>query len=229
MFSHIFLAVTATELAEFRPTKTAYMACHFSPYGKGLSNIPVMLPPNSILLLDDSTPPFGHEQEAVTEQLRKLSAQFSANAVLLDFQGEPTAESMAMAEHLVNTLPCKVAVTERYAKTLGCPVFLPPTPVTVPLQAYLEPWLKQGVYLEIAPSGVQYTITQSGSTSLPIPYKELSLQDKKLHCHYAVESFPEKAVFTLCRTKEDLRALVQQATDLGVLGCVGLFQELSRL
>lgn len=230
MFSHIFLGVTAGELAEFCPSKAAYMACHFSPYGTGLSNLPQSLPKGSIILLDDSTPPRGHEPKQVQEQLLQLIDRFHPEAVILDFQGEKTAEHTAMAEHLVHTLPCTVAVTEMYAGSLGCPVFLAPPPANKGLITHLGLWTKQGVYLEIAPMAVQITVTEDGCTSMPIPFpKNLPLQDTKLHCHYNIESFPKKAVFTLCRTKEDLHTLVQQAKDLGVLGCVGLYQELIRL
>ena len=230
MFSHVFLAMTTTEFAEFQPPKTAYMACHFSPYGKGLTNLPRDLPKGSILLLDDSTPPCGHDAKITAEQLCQLTEQFSPVAILLDFQGERTTESTAMAEHLVHTLPCPVAVTEQYAKALGCSVFLSPLPANKALGEYLAPWNKQGVYLEIAPAAVQVTVTRSGSSAIPIPFaKGLPLSDKRLLCHYRTESFPERAVFTLSRTKEDLAALVQQAKDMAVLGCIGLYQELKRL
>ena len=230
MFSHIFLGMTTMELAEFCPPKAAYMACHFSTYNHGLSNLPKVLPKSSIILLDDSTPPCGHDPKVVSEQLFQLFEQFSPEAFLLDFQGEKTKESIAMAEQLVHTLPCPVAVTERYAKVLGCPVFLSPPPANKYLANHLDPWIPQGVYLEIAPMSEKITVTETGSTSLSIPYTEdLPLYDKKLYCHYNVESFPHKAVFTISRNKEDLLCLIQQAMQMGVLGCVGLYQELKRL
>ena len=42
-----FLAMTAAEIrgTETLPPKTAWMACHFSPYSTGLSNLPKDLPP----------------------------------------------------------------------------------------------------------------------------------------------------------------------------------------
>ena len=60
MLSGVFLAVNGQELAHSSPKRAAYMALHFSAYGKGLSNIPNALPPECILLLDDSTPPQQH-------------------------------------------------------------------------------------------------------------------------------------------------------------------------
>ena len=53
-----FLAMTAAETRNHSvlPPKIAWMACHFSPYGLGLSNLPQRLPPHALLLLDDITP-----------------------------------------------------------------------------------------------------------------------------------------------------------------------------
>ena len=52
--------------------------------------------------------------------------------------------------------------------------------------------------------------------------------DERIHCHYDVEVLSDRAVFTICRYKEDLAALVEEAENLGVLGCVGLYHELQR-
>ncbi len=227
MFCDVFLAMTKQETGRFSADKTAYMACHFSPYGVGLSNLPEQLPAGSILLLDDSMPPSGHDPGVVEKELKALIGRFDIAAVLMDFQGKIQKESMDMARHLTGALPCPVAVTEDYAKVLGCPVFLSPTPVNMALQDHITPWLQQGVYLEIAPVVTRFTVTEDGCTALPIPYAEdLSLNDERLHCHYNIEVFPDKAVFTLRRTKNDLCALAQEAKQLGVLEAVGLYQEL---
>jgi len=227
MFSDVFLAMTCQEMERFTAEKTAYMACHFSPFGVGLSNLPGPLPAGSILLLDDSTPPNGHSSGVVEKELKGLISRFGTAAVLLDFQGEMQEESMAMAQHLTKVLPCPVAVTQMYAKELGCHVFLSPTPVNMALKDYIAPWQQQGIFLEIAPGAVQFTVAENGSTSLSfVCTEELPLADERLHCHYNVEVFPQKAVFTLQRTKEDLKALAKEAAQLGVLGTVGLFQEL---
>ena len=228
MFSDGFLAQTGEEAERFPVPKTAYMACHFSPYGKGLSNVPKQLPAGSILLLDDSMPPNGHDPKIVETELKALIKKFGISAVLLDFQGEMCEESFAMAKHLTGALPCSVAVTADYAKKLGCPVFLPPTPVNVAVKDHIAPWLSQGVFLEIAPMATRFTVTEAGCTSLSIPYiAGLPLRDDRLHCHYNVEVFPGQAVFTLCRMIEDLAVLSKEAKQLGVLETVGLYQEIA--
>lgn len=232
MFSKVFLAMTAREMANPLPERVAYMACHFSPYSKGLSNAPQHLPKNSLLLVDDSMPVPDHDPELVTSQLRELVEKFSPHAVLLDFQRERSDPAAEMAHTILQALPCSVAVTASYARELGCPVFLSPSPVNMALEDYLADWLKQGVYLEVAPEMRKLTVTESGCEDTALPTNTdstLPLTDERLHCHYGIEVFPDRAVFTLQRTKEDLAALVEEAYTLGVQGAVGLYQELNRL
>jgi len=227
MFSNVFLAQTSQETEEFLPEKLAYMALHFSPYSAGLSNAPKKLPKGSILLLDDSMEPENHDPQTVTEQLNRLVDQFAPKAVLLDFQRPQTKELENMAACILQALPCPVGVTEGYAKNLGCPVFLSPPPANQALANHIRLWKNQGIYLEIAPDCIEITVTENGSTAIPIPpVQGLPLEDRRLHCHYNVEVFPNKAVFTICRYKEDLQSLVQEAESLGILGCVGLYGEL---
>lgn len=226
MFSRVFLAVTGKEPEPIRPKRTAYMACHFSPGGSGLSNTPRSLPDGSILLLDDSMPVQGHDPETSVQQLNELVSKFSVRAVLLDFQRPPTSESNEMASAILQNCGCTVAVTPAYAKK-GFPVFLPPPPPNKPLAEYLKPWEKNRVFLELAIEGLEITVTKKGSRFSPVcPTSALPLADVRLHCHYGVTVFPGKAVFTLCRTREDLAELAQEAEVLGVLGTVGLYQEL---
>jgi len=224
MFSRVFLAVTGREPETVRPKRTAYMACHFSAGGAGLSNMPRSLPEDSLLLLDDSMPVQGHNPETVVKQLNELVNKFSVRAVLLDFQRPPTEEAQKMVSAIAQGCSCTAAVTPAYVKK-GFPVFLPPPPANKSLKEYLKPWSK--VFLELASEGLEITVTKEGSRVVPaFPSTPLPLTDNRLHCHYGVTVFPEKAVFSLCRTREDLAALAQEAEDLGVLGTVGLYQEL---
>ena len=230
MFSRVFLAQTSREMEQFHPQKLAYMACHFSPYGAGLSNMPQALPENSILLLDDSMPVQEHDPKLVTEQLQALIKQFSVQAVLLDFQGEKSQGCTDMASAILQALDCPVAVTEQYAKEFSCPVFLAPPPVNIALPDYLAPWQDRSIYLEIAPQAMEFTVTEKGCTSAPVyTVGSLPLQDKRLHCQYNVKVHKDKAVFTLQRAKEDLSALVKECYELGVRGAVGLYQELRNI
>ena len=94
-----FLAMTAAEIrgTETLPPKTAWMACHFSPYSTGLSNLPKDLPPGSMVILDDITPIHGHDAEAIAAQLRPRLEEMECSGVLLDFQrpGYEEAELLA--------------------------------------------------------------------------------------------------------------------------------------
>lgn len=224
MFSGVFLAVTGRKTEAHCPKRLAYMACHFSPGGSGLSNMPNTLPPGSILLLDDSMPVQGHNPETVVKQLNELVERFSVKAILLDFQRPPTDESQKMAAAILQGSSCTAAATPAYAQK-GFPVFLPPPPVNKALAEHLKPWNE--VFLELASEGLEITVTKEGSRFSPVyPASPLPLSDERLHCHYSVEVFPGKAVFTLSRTREDLAALAREAEKLGVIATVGLYQEL---
>ena len=82
MFSKVFLAGFQTN----PPERFAYMSLHFSPYGKGLSNLPNGIPKRSILLLDDSQEVTSHDPRLIAQQLEELANQHSPVAILLDFQ-----------------------------------------------------------------------------------------------------------------------------------------------
>lgn len=229
MFSKVFLAMTAGEMKELSAERIAYMALHFSLYNAGLSNPPQSLQKDSILLLDDSMQITHHDPQLVVQQLKELIGRFSVSALLLDFQRQASASAEAMVATILQELPCPVAATEAYAKKLSCPVFLAPPPVNQLLSDYLSPWLKQGVYLEIAPQFLRITVTENGSVQSQIPpVDNLPLEDKRLHCHYNVEVLPNRVAFTMGRYKTDLLQLVQEAEQLGVLGCVGLYGELQK-
>ena len=229
MFSKVFLAQTPWEMAEFLPPKLAYMALRFSPYDKGLTNVPKQLPQHSILLLDDSMQLAHHDPRLVAAQLSDLVKQFDPQALLLDFQGVPNSNAEKMASYILQALPCPVAATEHYAKALCCPVFLSPPPVNKPLASYLSAWKAQDIYLEIGLDTTQFTVTDTGCATMALPHiHNLPLEDKRLHCHYQVAVECDRAIFTVGRTREDLSALAAEAYDLGVKAVVGLYQELYR-
>ena len=228
MFSDMFLAVTPREVLNNPSTPMAYMACHFSAWGKGLSNLPEVLPRGSLLLLDDSMPLQGHDPALIAQQLQQVISQFQPAALLMDFQRPATEEALTFLDRCIPQLPCPVAVPAPYAVGRDCPVFLAPPPFDRSIEDYLAPWLERGIYLELALGGVCITVDDIGSHTAPLLagyIPELPLQDTMLHCHYDVEIIEEKAVFTLCRTREDAAALLREAKDLGIRAAVGLHQE----
>ena len=226
----LYLAMTAAEIRgnSTLPSRLGYMACHFSPYGTGLSNLPGALPDNAMLILNDRTPIHGHDPELICAQLESLITGLQCECILLDFQRPECEETLLLAEKLC-TLPCPVGISACYAADLDCPVFLPPVPPDVPLPEYLHPWERREIWLEAALDGMEITLTETGYSSIPLPYPHCfpGFSDSKLHCHYCAKTSADSVKFTLSRTREDLDALLLEAESLGVTHAVGLWQELS--
>ena len=224
-----FLAMTAAEIHEnpILPENLCWMACHFSPYGLGLSNRPERLPTGSVLMLNDITPIHGHDPKMIAAQLAEWVETFRCKAVLLDFQRPGCGETAALASALVEELPCPVAVSEGYAAGLDCPVFLPPLPHHIPLADWLAPWKGREIWLELALDGEEIRLTDAGSVITPLPHVcgYGGHTDEILHCHYRVELSDTDARFMLWRTREDIQALLEEAEGLGVTVAVGLYQE----
>ena len=226
----LYLSLTA---AEFRvcqelPPHCAWMACHFSPYGTGLTNLPSHIPAGSLLILNDRTPVHSHDPELVCEALLKIVRKFSCRGVLLDFQRPDCPQTAAIAAEAAK-LPCTVILSECYAKGLSCPVFLNPPPLHIPLKQYLAPWHGREVWLEVALDSAAMTVTQAGSIYEPCPYDaqtEYPFCNEEIHCHYRIERSNDQVQFLLRRDLSDIDALLTEAQALGVTGAVGLWQEL---
>lgn len=225
-----FLAMTGAEIAgkpEF-PKKTAWMACHFSPYGPGLSNLPKFLPPGSLLMVDDATPIGPHDPEIILRQLHDCVVNLGCSGVLLDFQRPDRKAAASLAERLVTALPCPVAVSHFYADVCSCPVCLPPVPPSTAPEDHLAPWRGREIWLELALNGEEITVTEEGSAFMPLPNLPLSeegFRDTELCCHYRCTQGEAEVKFLLWRAEEDLEDLLKQAENFGVTAAVGLFQE----
>ena len=226
-----FLAMTAAEMRSCSvfPENIAWMACHFSPYGTGLSNLPKNLPSGSVLIVDDITPPHRHDPKLIAQQLSQYVEKFQCSWVLLDFQRSGCLETETIARHLTEALPCPAALSACFAKDLDYPVFLPPLPPSVPLEEYLLPWKGRDIWLELGLDGEILTLTETGCETVSLLYPERKAEgfcEERLHCHYSMETNEKSARFTLWRTKEDLEELLREAEHLGVNGFVGLYQEM---
>lgn len=223
-----YLAQTATEMAgNPKPERLAYLACHFSPGGKGLSNLPPKLPPGAMLILDDSTPMDGHEPDLIVKQLSDLIQANLCEALLLDFQRPDVPGQRELAQLLGSALPCPVGVSDNYAREHTCPVFLSPVPPDMPISEYLRPWQGREIWLEAALDGIMLTLTETGCAAEPLwDFPEDGRCDKRLHCHYAIETVGDSAVFRLWRSSSDLNMLLDEAGSLGVTKSIGLWQEL---
>lgn len=227
-----YLAMTAAEMRDFSalPEKIAWMACHFSPYSTGVSNIPKELPEGSLLVLNDITPIHRHDPERIRQQLEACISVNKCSGLLLDFQRLDCEETAALAKYLVEALPCPVAVSQWYGKDLDCPVFLSPVPCHIPLQEHIAAWKGREIWLEIGLERDVLALTENGcSISSPTvgDMPEDSQKDMQLHCHYIIEITDDRAVFSLWRTKIDLDELLEEAEQLGIHQAVGLWQELN--
>ena len=196
----LYLAMTAAEFeADLQlPNAIAWMACHFSPYGMGLSNCPASLPEGAMLIVNDRTPIHGHSPEVVCGQLLELVSQFHLEKILLDFQRPGEPETKSLVNILTRELPCTVAVSEAYAGDGNYPVFLPPPALHVSLKDYFAPWSGREIWLEAATACASYTVTENGCRIRPeFPIKPDTLPHKcaELHCHYRLDIQENSACF----------------------------------
>ena len=225
---------TAMTAAEFQnatqlPNRLAFMACHFSCYGTGLSNLPQQLPENTMIIVNDRTPVRGHDPAVIAGQLKALYEDLQPSCFLLDFQRPDNPETSAIAEKLVKAIPCPVGVSSLYAKDLDCPVFLPPPEIDVPLKSHLAPWAGREIWLETAEDHQVATVTETGcsfSSAEPEETKDGYLFDGQVFCHYRAEYGPKAATVHLHRGKAALHTLLESAEALGVTLAVGLYQQL---
>ena len=229
-----YLAMTGAEFrqSDFLPQQIGWMACHFSPYSTGLSNLPPALPPDSLLILNDRIPMGGRQDFAfIAQELTQCLEENQCCGLLLDFQRRDIPQNAALADYLVRNLSDQVIVSAMYAKNLSCPVFLPPVPPDRPVDSCLAGWQGREIWLELSLCPEQLVLTQSGVVTPPgdAALPEAGFPDEGLCCHYCINTAADSVEFILWRTPEDNKALLQKAEGLGVVGGVGLFQEWQRM
>ena len=225
-----FLGMTEAEMGGISewPEHIAWMGCHFSPETGEICGLPEFSLPGGMLVLEDKVPFLGGDIGTLCGQMAIAAGTISCEALLLDFQRSPDPEARALAKALAASLPCPVILPQWLAADLAGPVLLPPVPLDMPLVKYLAPWKEREVWLELALDGFTVTLTEAGAayaylshaTSYPQAHRE-----ERLHCRYHIETTPDAVCFTLWRTREDVEELVREAEGLGVVGCVGLWQE----
>lgn len=203
------------------------MACHFSPYTLGLSNIPETLPANALLMVNDRIPPHRHDPPLIARQLTDAVQRLQPRGVVLDFQRPFNCEIDQIAAEIGQSLPCPVAVTPNYAKNHPGAVFVPPIPPNQDISDYLKPWEDREIWLETEKTGICLTVTETGCVTeqLSVFPKEPVFANADLCCHYGICVLDDRAIFSLYRTEEDQNALLNKAEKLGVTLAVGLYQE----
>lgn len=226
-----FLAMTAAEIRSCSPLppKIAWMACHFSPYGTGLTNLPPPLPPGSMLIVNDRTPISGHDPSRILDQLGQLLSRQSWEGVLLDFQRPGIDETVALAQTLISGLPCPVGVSEAYCGDFSCPVFLPPIAPNVLPEERLAPWKGRDIWLEAGTEALTCLLNEQGavfSQSIGSPPPSEGFPAPRLYCHHTIKLMENQVIFTLYRTPGDTAALLRRAAAFGVTRAIGLYQQL---
>ena len=230
-----YLAMTAAEYesTDSLPPRMAWMACHFSPYATGLSNLPSHLPEDSMIIVNDITPIHKHKPEMIAEQLIKCIEDNHCCAVLLDFQRGETDTICELTQHLLDVLPCPAAVSNTIAARFQCPVFLPPCPLHEPLGEYIGKWSNREIWLDAALEAETIVLTEKGAdysfceiSSITPDQCQKAYKESDLHCHYTIETSQNKVTFTLWRNSDDIQDLIQEAEQCGISKIVGLYQEL---
>ena len=229
-----YLAMTAAEFqgVDVLPPHPGWMACHFSCYGLGLSNLPKVLPEGAMVIVNDRTPVNQHNPEVILQQLLALIDALHPSCFLLDFQRPAQPQAAEITRVLTEKLPCPVGVSQLYAEDLNCPVFLSPPPLHKPLKEYLQPWQGRPIWLEAALTAQTVTVTKDGSCFEPVQYTclpEPSFCDDELYCRYHIDCQPDAATFTLQRDQALLETMLEEAETLGVELAVGLYQQLGSI
>ena len=183
-----YLAMTAAEMegSAVLPHQMAWMACHFSSSGNGLSNLPKWLPAGSALILDDSTPIHDHDPERIAAELGQCIQHLQCVGLLLDFQRPDEGQAREVAEYLCETLPIPVIVSDAYAEGLDCGVFISPVPPDEAMASRLTRWQGREIWLDTTMEGLEIILTEKGAQNVPLPVWDCSeggLEDTRLHRH----------------------------------------------
>lgn len=221
----LYLAMTAAEISDCQqlPEHTAYMACHFSPYSTGLSNLPNTLPRGAMVILNDRIPLCGHDPAVVAGQLQQLCEELEAECLLLDLQREDSSMH-GIVRQILDLAVCPVGVSELYARDFDCPVFLSMPPMHVPPQTHYAPWEGREIWVEAALEHCSYAVTtlsctlQDHLTDAPLPCPDL-------FCHYGFQKEADRLLIGLERTQADLDRLI---ADERITKAIGLYQQLGR-
>ena len=223
-----YLAMTEGEIAaaSVLPAALARMGCHFS--GSGLAGLPEKLPPEALLILDDSTPMAERPVPEIADALEAVLARFSCRGLLLDFQRPGISAQRALAAFLRDRLPCPIAAPPEYAPE-NCAVFLPPVPILETPETYLRAWQGREIWLDTARCETDLHLTKRGCTLLPGcgGTGERQFYDDTLCCRYSIREEADGFSFHLFRDRPCISSLLSRAEPLGTVLAVGLWQEMA--
>ena len=220
----LYLAMTAAEISQCGqlPQHLAYMACHFSPYSTGLSNIPAALPENTMVILNDRIPVCGHDPDTVAKQLAQICLEHHADSLLLDLQRPCEPHTKKIVRAILQQAVCPVGVSEIYAMGLDTPVFISIPPPHQAFVLHAKKWDGRELWLEAAMEQATYAITEAACSPV---YDDCiaPLSCPSLFCHYGFREGSENILLSIERTWEDLQALLENCP---ITRAVGLYQQL---
>lgn len=227
----LYLAMTAAEFFSCaqRPAHIAWMACHFAPYGTGLSNLPRELPPHSLLIVNDRIEPCGHDSARIARELRGCVAELDCDGVVLDLQRRGNALTQEVVCAVCDALPCPVAVAPTYDAPRERAVFVPAPPLRKVPASYFSAWAGRELWLEAASEEETLCLTAEGCRADLSAHEASDAPEHyepELLCHYRFQMRSERACFHFYRTPQDLSALLRSGAQFGVTCAVGLWQEL---
>ena len=159
----MYLAMTREEMAGHPQRQTAYMACHLSE--NGLCDLPSALPPDSILILNDSILPDRLDIPQILEELTQAVDRLAPNALLLDFERAGNPQLSQLVTAAAASFP--IIVSEPYAADLSCPVFLSAPLPHQSLSDKIKPWQNRELWLEATLSAEQMVLTVEGCSIRP--------------------------------------------------------------
>ena len=223
-----YLAMTGAEFCSCTqyPPHIGWLACHFSPSGVGLSNIPKVLPAGSLLIVDDSLPFIDHDPELICDQLQQAIGKFGLSAAVLDFQRGHNPHLQSLTALLQSKLPCPVFAPPDYVQSGA--VFLPPCPLHTPVDRYLKPYQGRQILLDTTPFSEIIHVTQHRAdyqAISPLPFEGNYHWDYRLYCHYEIATDGNCVSFTLQRNRESFNEWSAYVESLGVIAMIGLDQE----
>lgn len=224
----LYLAMTAAEFSSVSPlpSHTAWMACHFSPYGQGISNPPKELPEDSMLILNDRIPVKDHDPALIVTELLFLVERFHTKRLLLDLQRPNVPQTGTIVKRIVDTLPCEVGVSHHYTLP-HTPVFVPPIPLDATPQEYFAPWQGQQIWLEMTTEPLCLEI-RNGSCQEAQWHGDKDAPDQwdaTQFCHYQISTADDHIQFLLYRNSSDIDRFLNSLNAQGVTCGIGLYQE----
>lgn len=221
-----YIATTAEEMRTLSklPTHPAWMACHFSPYGTGIINLPRGLPQDSMVILNDRIPPSGHNKSLIADQLNSIQC----SCYLLDFQVPGIRETEEIAVFLTERLEKPVAISEAYQHCSKGPMLLNLFPHQS-LSTSIKTLGNRDIWLEVTTDTESLTVSKTDCNWDYLPASDTALfrhTSIRLHSQYEFRIHDDCAKFLLKRDIPQIRSLLKEADRLHIKKAVGLYQQL---